>query len=93
MSQNANEELQEAARKLRACRSLALRVETLGLDIDLSEADAVALADFEQAWQETAQADRPDLLALSGLSSGDVVGIIELIKHGKSWEVSQQYGE
>lgn len=86
-------ELEQAAEKLRACRSLAVKINTYGLDITLNEQGFVNLNAFKEVWQATkSDQERATLLKLSGLTDEDIVALVEFLKYLKVWEISQFYG-
>lgn len=86
-------ELEQAAEKLRACRSLALKINNYGLDINLNEQSFLNLNAFKEVWQTiTNKRDRAILLQMSGLTDEDIVALVEFLKYLKAWEVSQSYG-
>jgi hypothetical protein len=78
----------ELATKLRACKPLATKLATYGLDITLSKVDITNIQWFEEMWRELDKPEQVLVLAQSGLVAEDIEMLVELIKHNKDWEIS-----
>lgn len=88
-----DEQLEQDAEKLRACRSLAAKINIYGLDISLTEKGFANLKAFKDVWKATKNdRERATLLQMSGLAIEDVVALVEFLKYLKEWEINQSYG-
>ena len=70
----------ELASKLRECKPLAVKLESFGLDITLTEPDITSIREFEELWGSLDRAEQVVVLAQSGLGSDDIAMLVELIR-------------